>query len=154
MGLEHMDKYTLDIVFGPGSVGDTPEERAKTSKYQFVRSQDHLSLYEEKLKQTGRVISAERALVLFGFNKLYECIDSCIAVITKPEEPAKSFTAARHQLGLSVSQLAAWIGVSKDDINNIENTKIRNSIHLLDKVALWLGLDKDTWKPMDKNDDP
>lgn len=51
----------LDLVFGPTSVGDTPEERATTSSVKFVRSQIQLAPYSEGA--TGRVLSVRKHFV-------------------------------------------------------------------------------------------
>lgn len=63
----------LDFVFGKESSGESPEQRAATSHSRFVRSQHQLSAYRDGA--SGRVVNAQEALRLVGWESLQELAD-------------------------------------------------------------------------------
>lgn len=130
----------LSAVFGPESSGRTPEERAKTSRRMFVRSEDHLAF--DSAEATGRRLTAWEALSAFGWEKLLEIVEYDVAVIAvNSEEPASSIKSKRSVLAKSISELANASGVSEAEARDAEDPNTRTDIHILTKIAQKLGLD-------------
>ncbi|MCX7361682.1 MAG: XRE family transcriptional regulator [Alphaproteobacteria bacterium] len=132
---------TLDLVFGPDSIGITAENRAKTSSRMFVQSQDELAV--DSSEATGRHLSAWEAFNAFGFEKLLEAITHSSAIlVTDFRRPASVLQSQREQLGLSVIDLARELRLTPKDIRNAENSKIRTPIRQLERIARALGLNE------------
>src|SRR4051812_24482193 len=99
----------LTAVFGANSRGDTPEERARTSEREFVRSQVQLGLATDR--STGHRLSAAEALDIFGWDILLKvALDGSYPLISKADEPAATLRAQRTALNLSVDQLRRRTG--------------------------------------------
>lgn len=147
------NKWKLDCVFGIDSAGDTPEERALTSKKRFVRGQDELA--EDSDKATGYKMSAKEALETFGFETLFFAVDDGSAIIVcSHEEPAASLIQRRKDLNLTVEEVAARSGITVAEVIKAEDSRYRTSIHTLRKMAVVLGLNPNTlsFKKMDLAD--
>ncbi len=127
-------------IFGTESSGDTPEDRAVTSLRKFVRSQDELALFNPNA--TGRVLSAWEAYHAFGLEALREVLRCGSAILVKSNsEPASTLRRRREELGLSKSDIASWLDLSKEDIENAEDQNTRNSFRLLERIAQAVALD-------------
>lgn len=135
-----MSKY-LDLIFGNGSIGATPEERAATSNVIFVRSQDELDFYRDGA--TGRTFTAREALAVFGFVRLKQIVDegSSILASTK-DEPARTLRQRRDALNLTQSNLARRLGMDLSRIASAEDINQRNPIRDLECIAMALSLDE------------
>lgn len=128
-------------VFGSDSKGDTPEQRARNSSREFVRSQDHLALATPEA--TGRRITAWEAFRAFGFDKLEEVIDHGSAVlVVDPREPAATIRRRRETLELEPREVAQSVHLSKAEVENAERPDRKSSIRVLEKIASALGLDE------------
>lgn len=68
-----MTDMVFAAVFGSESRGTTPEARARTSDMTFVRSQHQISRWAEGA--TGRILDAEEALKLVGWEVLQDLAD-------------------------------------------------------------------------------
>jgi transcriptional regulator with XRE-family HTH domain len=131
----------LDVIFGLESRGVSPDERAKTSRQEFVRSQDELAVYTAGA--TGRRLSAWEALKAFGVEKLYEASTNSSAILVNDfRRPALLFRERRQRLGLEPVDLAKRLGVAPRDVANAENVNNRTHIRLLERIAQALGLDE------------
>lgn len=124
------------------------ERKARESKLLFVRSQDHLALFREGA--TGRRLLAVEALEIFGVDLLREIVDRGSAILPSgKEEPSATFRKRRESLGLSPDSVARRAGIKVQDVINAENSRIRTSIHILERLASVLSLDERliSWKP-------
>lgn len=131
----------LVSVFGKSSAGETPEQRASTSKQLFVRSQHQLSLYHESA--TGRVINANEALRLFGWEVLKELADhSATPILKYDKEPYQSISAQLDRLGLTFIDVAPKFGWTKDDISRFQN-KQQVPFRSLEKMAQGIDLNEE-----------
>ena len=84
----------LDLVFGRESSGNSPEQRAKTSRVQFVKSQVQLARATASAK--GRRLSALEALNTFGFDALLEVArEKSSTLVSSRDEPAKAIKSRR-----------------------------------------------------------
>lgn len=136
-----IDKAELDLIFGEESCGDTPEERARTSKRLFVRSQDQLAEYTPAA--TGRKLSAWEALQAFGLEVLAEVFEYGSAILpATPEEPAATLRRRREDLGLSQQSLARQARVELKDVKDAENEGTRTPIRVIEKIAQALNLNQ------------
>lgn len=135
-----MNSKLLEYVFGVESQGTTLNERARTSNYQFVRSQDHLSLF--KPTSTGHRLKACEALDVYGFDILKEVHDYGSAILVCSEdEPAATLRMQREDLGLSVHDVAKRTGLTDSQVNECENSANRSPIRSIERLAAVLGLD-------------
>src|SRR5665213_1794222 len=99
------DSVQLDAVFGKDSKGLTPAERAKTSKSRFVRSQHQLSQYRDSA--SGRILNANQALRLFGWDKLKELADRpATPIVRDVNEPYQSILRQLDRMGVSLEDVA------------------------------------------------
>jgi len=131
----------LERVFGSESRGSSPEERARTSSREFVRSQDHLALATPKA--TGRRLTAWEAYCAFGFNKLEEVFDYHSAVlVADPREPAATIRRRRETLELQPQEVARFVGLTKARVEEAERPDRTTSIRILEQIARALGLDE------------
>src|SRR5580658_3679480 len=88
----------LDKVFGPESSGDTPWERAKSSRREFVRGQTMLA--EASTEATGHRLVAAEALNNFDFQTLLTAVEEGQApVLHERGEPARTLRRHREALG-------------------------------------------------------
>ena len=131
----------LDLVFGPTSVGDTPEERATTSSVKFVRSQIQLAPYSEGA--TGRVLSVREALRTFGWQVLRQAVfEGSAPLITSPKEPASTLRTRREELGLSEEKLARKVGIQISTLQRAETAGAKTPYRTLESLAQALALDE------------
>lgn len=131
----------LDAVFGPDSRGETPLERARTSRRRFVRSQGHLAFDNDHA--TGLRLSAWQALQAFGFEVLVEVLDYSNAILAvAPDEPAATLRQQRDALGLTHEDLASALRVDVRAIADAENPSTRTDMMLLAQLAQALALDE------------
>lgn len=140
--MTRISETELSGVFGSDSMGLTPEERAATSKQQFVRSQDHLAF--DSPTATGKRYTASRALELYGYAVLQEAWEKGSAVLVASlEEPARSLRERRVALGMTLENLAKKSGLTLETVCHAEDATRRSSIHDLERLAQVLGLDPD-----------
>jgi DNA-binding XRE family transcriptional regulator len=146
---------TLDLVFGKDSVGDTPEERAKSSKQIWVRSLWQIGHDHEKA--TGLRLSMRDALEAFGMDALivmaeeiYCYYGSYVIVPTRPGqggvpmaigEPGITLKARREEMGFTEEELAEKAGVTLDALLAVEQDKKEGSIWTVVATCKILGLD-------------
>lgn len=131
----------LEYVFGEESRGDTPEERALSSKQLFTRSQDHLAIFREGAK--GRILSAWEALQTFGFERLIRVAEeNIIPIVVDSSEPAASIRSRREALGITQEELAKLTGLDLPAIESAENPDNRNPIRMIAKLCEYLGLNE------------
>ena len=132
---------TLDVVFGPDSQGETPEERARTSSRIFVRSEVQLAEYTPDA--TGRQLSAWEALQSFSMDILKEVFEYGSAILrTAIDEPAETLRSRRESLDVTIPDLAKAVGLSEDDIADAEDPTTKTSVHTVEKIAQALALDE------------
>lgn len=131
----------LDVVFGKDSTGDTPEERAATSKRVWVRSQDGLAIFSEGA--TGRVLTSSEALERFGMATLHEALDYGSAILIKEHgEPMKTIKNRREELGWILEEVALRTGLTVEEVADAENPRTASSIRKIERVCEALGLDE------------
>lgn len=138
-----IDKRSLDIVFGVDSIGETPEDRARTSRRLWVRSQDQFAEYDySRGPVTGLVMCSLDALESFGWARLCEAIDKFAAIIPCDlSEPATSLKNRREQAGLSHEELAELSGVELSIVIKAEDPQLRTDMFSLFKLCQALNLD-------------
>jgi len=130
------DEDTLDLVFGKSSSGSTPERRAATSSYRWVRSQDMLAL--DSPKATGLKMSSVEALETFGFDVLLKCIEDAGVCICRLDEPAASLRRVRERLGYSQEKLAELAEVNVAGVRDAENARTKTSMDILVPICIAL----------------
>jgi len=136
-----MDRARLTHIFGDVASAATPDDFARRSKREYVRSQDHLALASPKAK--GRRLAAWQAYQAFGLDKLEEVLDHGSAILTfDPLEPAATLRRAREARGLELEDIATAIDAPVDDVANAENPKHVSSIQLLERIATTLGIEE------------
>lgn len=139
--MEVVNPDLAKVVFGGEATGTTLREHASTSSRQFVRSQDHLSLWKEGAK--GRILSALQAFDAFGFPKLIEAVEFGTAVLPPDQsEPATTLKTRREALGLTAENVAQAAGVTHIEVQDSENPRSRVPIRLLERICASLGLDE------------
>lgn len=132
---------TLDLVFGPNSSGNTLKERAKTSSYQYVRSQVQIALYTEGAK--GRVISATEVLRAYGWETLKKiAMDGAAPLAVASNEPAKSLKNQRENLGLQIKDLAKKINADPSVVIRAETAGELSPIRIVEQLGTILALDE------------
>lgn len=142
MNTQNYSRNELDLVFGLGSSGDTPAQRAKTSTMIFVRSQIQLAPYSEGA--TGRMLSAAQALRSFGWDVLLNATrEGYAALTTTAQEPSTTLRSVREGLGLTIEQIARAANVSAEDANLAEKPGARVAIRKLQRIAQALGLNEE-----------
>jgi len=136
-----MDARLMNYVFGDDSRGDTPEERARSSRLEFVRSQDHLSLFTPTAK--GHRLTAYEAWAAYGFETLREVMDYGAAILADSRsEPAATIKQRREALGLSVKDVARATLIPEEQVRDCENEETRSPIKHIERIATSLGLDE------------
>lgn len=138
-----VNKSTLDFVFGEDSLGQTPEDRAKTSRRLWCRSVDQLVEYNYKRGvQTGLIMCSLEAQEIFGFDGLFEAVDRGALVIPcSLAEPARSIQRRRLALGLGLDELAKLAGVSGLDVLRSEDSSQPANMRIIYQLCLALNLD-------------
>jgi len=138
--LQNVPQTFLDKFFGEGSVGESLQERSRSSKLRWVRSQDQLALYSEGA--TGMQMSTEEVVELFGLRVMDEVYESGGAVLVADHsEPAASIKRVRESKSLTQEELAQLACVTIAEAQDAENENKRNSIWMLDKICKVLGID-------------
>lgn len=141
MALSNWSRTSLDAVFGVDSVGDSPEERAKTSKQLFVRSQVQIALANERA--TGRKLSATEALDNFGSDILFDLSHkNAVPLILRDGEPGKTIQQRRNAMGLLIEDLSKATGISQDEISFFEEGRGILNFRKIEKIAKYLVLDE------------
>jgi Zn-dependent peptidase ImmA (M78 family) len=131
----------FDIVFGNESSGESPERRAATSQSRFVRSQHQLSVYREGA--TGRVVNAQEALRLVGWESLQELADyPAIPLLIRSDEPYQSIERQLRNLGLSLKEVARRIHWPNELTRQFE-LKRQMPFRELERLARTIGLESD-----------
>jgi hypothetical protein len=139
MALE--DATEFDAVFGTGSKGSTPEERARTSSRIFVRSQVQLAVLTSGA--SGRQLSAWEALQAFGIDKLREVVDYGSAILRRTaDEPAVTLRERRESLGFAITDVAKITGLDNDNVEDAEDPRTRTPIRIIEQIAQALALDE------------
>jgi hypothetical protein len=131
----------LDAVFGKDSTGNTPEQRAKSSKQLFVRSQHQLSLHRDNA--TGRILSASEALRIFGWEKLKDLADrTATPIIADADEPYQSIDQQLRSMGINFSDAARKYHWSNDSVRRFEQRK-QVPFRDFERMAQGIDLDED-----------
>lgn len=141
MAVIKWDSIALDLVFGRGSIGATPEERASSSSREFVRGPVQIAIANDRAK--GRRLSAREALDNFGADILYELKSkNATPIIMKEGEPGKTISSRRKAMALSVDDLARVVGVSAELLVDFEQGRSMLSFREIERVARSLVLDE------------
>ena len=134
------DEQARRLVFGEDLRDDIAEDAVVSSRM-FTRSQDHLSPWIAEA--TGRQLSAFEALDSFGFDKLLEAVETGAAVLPQSvSEPAETLRLQRESLGLTIESLGKITNLPVEKILDAESSDTVTSIHILEKLAVSLGLDE------------
>lgn len=135
------DNKALDIVFGEGSSGSTPEERAMTSSRIFVRGQAQIAFNNECAK--GRRISPKEALEAFGWGIISNLAERpATPIICTEGEPGNTIKRRRESLGLSIQHVAKAARLAPTVLQDLENSTRRIPIREIEDVARLLALDE------------
>ncbi len=136
-----LNESNLDLVFGAGSSGETPAERAASSSACFVRSQ--VQVAPASAYATGRRLSAAEALANFGWDALLTAtMEGSFAFVTDPREPAATLKARREALRLTQAQVARAAGIEPKAVSNAETPGRRSPVRTLEAIAQALALDE------------
>lgn len=131
----------FDAVFGKDSTGAAAEQRAKSSKQRFVRSQHQLSLHRENA--TGRILNASEALRLVGWEKLQQLADrNAIPIVASSDEPYSSIIQQLALIGVEFSKAAQksrWSAESIRRFGEREQMPFRD----LERMAQDIDLDEE-----------
>lgn len=115
-------------------------EEIKKISLQFVRSQDHLAIYNHNA--TGWILSAFEVAQYYP-DKLDDIFDYGVASLPVDEsEPAKTIKKARESLGISQEKLAEIAKLNVNDIIDAENNLTRTPIQILQKIAQLVNIDE------------
>lgn len=134
-------KEQLDLVFGEDSSGNTPEERARTSRMKFVRSQ--VQIAPASKEATGRIFSAHEIYSTFGWEPMRTCaLEGAARIISSHNEPAASLKKGREELGLTVADLAHRIGCTTEEIQDMETEGVRNPYKLIERFGSAIALNE------------
>lgn len=138
---EIIDASVLSSIFGEDSSGRTPEERARTSRREFVRGQTMLA--EASPAAKGRRLAAYEALSIFGLDVLRRVIeDGQVAIVSSRAEPATTIKNRREALGISIELLARMSGVTLGTLEKMETPGKVSPIRDIEKVAPPLAIDE------------
>ncbi len=131
----------LELVFGPESLGATPEERARTSRNQFVRSQLQLAPWSDGA--TGRILTALEALQTFGWDLVRRAgAEGSAPLVSSPNEPSLTLRRRREELGLTVQELARRVRATPAAVADAETPGIRSPIRTIEALGQALALDE------------
>lgn len=134
------DTEILNNIFGEDSVGDTPAERAKTSRRIFVRSQVQVAFDNESAQ--GRRLTAQEAHDTFGWEILSRLsYMEAVPFICDNGEPAKTIKGRRIDLGLEQDYIAQIAHLGKDKYVQFEEEQTTLPIRVLERIARFLALD-------------
>ncbi len=139
-----LPRNSWDAVFG-STDGSTLEARAKTSNQTFVRSLDHLTF--DSPSATGQRLTAYETLHHFGEDKIVEILEHGSALLVNDPnspsvQPGRRIRARRQAIGLSPSDIASRVGISRQDIATLESGLERLSVRTLTKLCSALSLDE------------
>ena len=138
-------KKRLARVFG-ATDGTTPEEASRISNVRFVRGRAQLSRAGTyKGPPEGHVISAQEALVNYGFDVLEEAVEYGTTLLLKePNAAGNAIRRQRRSMGLSRQQVARFTGLDSATIEEIESSSGRDraTVQEIERVAFTLGLDE------------
>ena len=135
----------LEAAFGGDFAGKTPEEMARTSNWQFVRSNSQLASYELDLNAdtTGHIMTAWEAYDTFGPDIVAEAMEYGSAVIVSERHAIEtSLRRWREALGLLPHHVVGNSGLSADEIHKAESNANVLPIQTLERIAFSLGLDE------------
>lgn len=136
-----MTPQELDMVFGPDSVGNTPQVRAATSQFVFVRSQTQLARHTPAA--TGRQFTASEALRNHGIRALEEVNwEGSFVIVEHRGEPTSSFLRRRTALGLGIGDVAQATGLSHEIVERAETAGGMSKIRDLGIIAQTLGMNE------------
>ncbi len=136
-----VSKVDLDKVFGSDSVGTTPQERARSSKREFVRGQTMLA--EASEEATGHRLTAVEALNAFDFSTLLIAVERGQApLVHDRNEPARTLRKHREALGYTQQYLAQLAKVKAEDVIRAETPGKISSIRILERLAPPLAIDE------------
>src|SRR4051794_2095661 len=100
-----IDARLLDGAFGADSSGESPEERARSSKKLFVRSIDQIA--EDSPGALGRRLTATEALETYGWSVLQEiAVDGSALLAADANAAGRPLRARREALGLATREVA------------------------------------------------
>lgn len=131
----------LDAVFSNESRGNTPAERARTSKQMFVRSQVQVAFASEGAK--GRMLAAQEALESFGWELLLRVASEGAApLISSQDEPACTLRSRREELGLQIPTIAKRLKIDEQAVLKAETVGLLSPIRILESICQLLALDE------------
>src|SRR3989339_1231834 len=135
-------EYELRCIFGPESTGDTFEEREKTSTQLWVRSQDHLAIYNAERKPTGLTLTPREVYELFGWEMIDEACWYSSAILPKvKDEPSGSIRRCREKKGWTQEELAKRAEIPLEEVLKVEDRTDRTTIQMLKKMCDALEID-------------
>ncbi len=135
------DTLQLEAVFGAGSIGSTPDERARTSRRLFVRSLSQLA--PDQSTATGRRLTAWEALSAYGWDALREIESEGTALLSAgPSAPGQAIQTRREMLGLSVKQVARRSGLVPNQVTEAERNERSVRLRTYERIAQSLGMDE------------
>lgn len=131
----------LDAVFGKDSIGQTPEDRARTSNREFVRGSVQIAISNPRA--TGRRLSAIETLDAFGSDILYDIKENGFTpIVLKAGEPGKTISTRRASMSLSVDDVASRASISSEELINFEQGKSDLPYRAIEKICRSLVLDE------------
>ena len=135
------DIRQLDAVFGEGSTGMTPEERANSSRRLFVRSRSQLAY--DSAPASGRRLTAREALDAFGWAVLSEVDAEGSAVLSSgPKAAGQAIRLRREALGLELKHVARRAGLSEAVVAEAEESGRSIPLQIFERIAQALGMDE------------
>lgn len=131
----------LDAVFGKDSIGQTPEDRARTSNREFVRGSVQIAISNPRA--TGRRLSAIETLDAFGSDILYDIRENGFTpIVLKAGEPGKTIANRRASMSLAVDDVASRASISPEDLINFEQGRSDLPYRAIEKICRSLVLDE------------
>lgn len=136
-----MSDHTLEAVFGRGSRGGTPQERAHTSDVTFVRSQHQLSRWADGAG--GRRLDATEAFDLFGWEVLQDLADHpATALVRRGAEADRAILRQIRELGVEERRVFDVAKLSKTEIIALKSGR-QVPFRKLERMAQSIALDPD-----------
>lgn len=131
----------LDFIFGVGSRGHTPEERAETSSRAYVRSQVQLAFWSEGAR--GIKMNARQALHSFGIRALEQVAEEgASGLVTDPRQPWETIRTRRRYLDIAKTSLAEAADVPLASVQSAETAGAITPIRELERIAQTLSLNE------------
>lgn len=131
----------LDKVFGPDARGNTPDQRARSSRREFVRGQTMLA--EASPEATGHKLAAAEALTNFGYPTLLAAVEKGQAPLVRERgEPARTLRRHREALGYTQQYLAKLAKVPVQAVLDAETPGKISLIRVLEQLAIPLAIDE------------